>query len=925
MGPAPPLESRVDRRYQLPDGLPTDVPGTADPVPSVLIVDDRKENLLALEAVLDPLGVRVVRATSGAEAIARCADSDFAVVVLDVMMPGTDGLETARQLKEHDPSRLTPIIFLTAAEFDRRRVHDGYASGAVDYLFKPVDPDVMRAKVSAFVELYRHRRAEHWQQRRRYADLAAKATAAAELEGAQRFHLLAESVPVIVWTASPRGRMETINAFGERVLGLEHGRAAQWTDYVHPDDVDVTRRRWRQAVQAATPFETELRIWSAERAEFRRHIVRAMPRHDPAGAVLGWIGVNADVEDSKLAEEAAHELRLTAERRARIATEDANVGLARALDRIARLQALTAALSEAATPADVLQAVLRHGTAALEAAAVVVATQVTSADSAVPRLRVVASHGYPPDVVARWREIPLDAGLPITEAARTGAAVFIGDASDRADRFPKLPSETQIFGSAYAIPLVARSQVIGVLGLSFAGTGELSQEDRTFADSIARQCAQAIHRADLFAAERRAHEEAEVARRRVEFLSEAGAVLNQSLDYHDTLQTVVDFAVPFLGDYAIVDMVGPDGMVRRLAVRHRDAAGNQLLLDSVAEISGEPDPAHPAHASILDGESRLFAHFDGDTMREMALTPRHLDALHALGPTTLMVVPLRARSRALGVIIFGRTSPDRHYTPADLQLAEDLARRAALAIDTAMLYEQAQEANRAKASFLAAISHDLRQPLNASLGFLEIALLGIRGELSEDLREDLERVRRNQQHLLALINDVLSFARVEAGQLLVRRDVVALRDVVEGLSSLVAPQAQEKGVALAIGSCPPDVHFLGDRDRVIQVFTNLLTNAIKATPAGGRVTVECEAGGDVIVGRVRDTGVGIPPEMQDRIFEPFVQVARSLSRPEEGIGLGLAISRELARAMGGDLTVDSVPGEGSVFTLSLPAAEPAWK
>lgn len=906
----------------MPAHAGSDTTGPSDPPPTILIVDDRKENLLALEAVLEPLDVPVVRASSGPQAVELCRRQEFAVVVLDVMMPGADGLETARRLKEVGASRLTPIVFLTAAESDRRRIHAGYATGAVDYLFKPVDPDVLRAKVAAFVELYRNRHAEHWLQRRRYADQTAAATAAAHREGEQRFRLLAESVPAMVWTATADGRMDSMNAFGARYVGAltDSVNDIRWTDHVHPDDVARARREWMHAVRSASPFETEVRIWSAEGRAFRRHIARAAPRRDAASTVLGWVGVNADVEESKLAEEAAHELQLTAERRARLASDDARDELARALDRIARLQALTAALSEAAAPVDVARAVVVHGVAALDASAVVLAMLERSEAGTPEHLRVVATHGYPQRVTDPWRIVPLDADIPLAKAARTGDPVFIGDAASRLKDFPELERVEPQYASAYAMPLRVQGEVIGVLGLSFPTATTLSDEDRTFADAIARQCAQALHRADLFAAERRAHQEAEVARRRVEFLSEAGAVLAESLEYQQTLQALVELAVPFLGDYALVDMIAPDGTLQRLALMHRDPEKRALLAESVTHIAHIPDAGHPTHGGILDGTSRIFSPCDDDVVARIAFNPRHRELLRALGITSLISVPLRARNRTRGVMVFGRTTPGASHSAADLQLAEDLVRRASVAIDTAILYEQAQEANQAKASFLAAISHDLRQPLNASLGFLEIALMGIRGEVTPGLREDLERVRRNQQHLLALINDVLSFARVEAGQLIVRRDIVPLRDVLEGLPALVSPQADAKGIRLSIGSCAPDVHIIGDRDRIVQVFTNLLTNAIKATPRGGFVSVECESGGDVVLGHVRDTGVGIPDEMRDRIFEPFVQVARSLNKPEEGIGLGLSISRNLARAMGGDLTVTSTLGAGSVFTLRLPTA-----
>ena len=894
-----------------------------DPVPRVLIVDDRAENLLALEAVLAPLDVQLVRASSGPDAVERCAGEEFAVVILDVMMPGVDGHETARRLKARGAARLTPIIFLTAVDADRRRVHDGYASGAVDYLFKPVDPDLLRDKVMAFVDLYRHRRSEHWQQRRRYADQAAELAAAAYREGDQRFQLLAESVPAMVWTADANGRVEFMNAFGAAYVGvpIAHVRRWHWSRHLHPDDVASIRQQWKAAVRTGEPYEADVRIWSVERNEWRRHLARAVARRDEDGALVGWIGVNTDVEDSIRAEAEAHALQLTAERRARLESEDARVELGRAVDRFERLQSLTAALSQAATPAEVAHVVVKNGVAALGAAAGVIAALDASGatNSGVPALRVIESVGYAESLITRWQVIPLDADVPLAEAVRTGRAVLIAS-EDEMRTFSALASTPIAHPAAYSLPLVAQGSVIGAMGLSFTSAPALSDDDMALAHAIAHQCAQALHRAELFDAERRAREEAETAGQRVAFLSEAGAALNASLDYHATLQALADTAVPFLADFALVDIIRADGIIERMTHASTDPALAARLERSRGLMQGPPDASDPTHACILSGESSLVAHVDDVVIQRIARNPAHLEVIRSTGLSSLMAVPLKARNRMIGVVVLCRRGAARSYSMADLRLAEDLARRAAVAIDTASLYEEAQEANRAKAAFLAAVSHDLRQPLNASLGFLDIALMGLRGEVASSLREDLERVRRNQQHLLALINDVLSFARIEAGQLVVRRDIVPLHHVLDALPSLVSPQADARGISLSIASCSPQLSILGDRDRVVQVFTNLLTNAIKATPPGGRVSVDFDPEGDVVLARVRDTGVGIPLEMRDRIFEPFVQVTRSLSRPEDGIGLGLSISRNLARAMGGELTVESAMGEGSVFTIRLPRA-----
>ncbi len=251
------------------------------------------------------------------------------------------------------------------------------------------------------------------------------------------------------------------------------------------------------------------------------------------------------------------------------------------------------------------------------------------------------------------------------------------------------------------------------------------------------------------------------------------------------------------------------------------------------------------------------------------------------------------------------------YRRADLE-------RESLLRDAQAARAEAEAANRTKADFLASMSHELRTPLNAIGGYVELLELGIHGPLAEAQRGALARITANQRHLLALINDILSFARLEAGS--IEFDVHALpaQEVLASVESLVAPQAEARGVAYTSEPCDPSLRFRGDAERVRQVLLNLVGNAIKFTREGGWVVLSCAADDEWVELRVRDNGVGIPPEEQERIFDPFQQVGRRLSQPQEGVGLGLAISRDLARAMAGDLTVQSAPGEGSVFTLRLP-------
>jgi PAS domain S-box-containing protein len=229
----------------------------------------------------------------------------------------------------------------------------------------------------------------------------------------------------------------------------------------------------------------------------------------------------------------------------------------------------------------------------------------------------------------------------------------------------------------------------------------------------------------------------------------------------------------------------------------------------------------------------------------------------------------------------------------------------------------AESANRAKAEFLAAMSHELRTPLNAIGGYVDLLDMGVHGPLEEAQRSALARITVNQRHLLTLINDILSFARLEANGIQLHCRWLPAMEILSSVESLVAPQAEAKGISYTVESCPPDLGFHADAERVRQILLNLVGNAIKFTPAGGRVTLSCVAEGDWTLVRVRDNGIGIAADEQERIFDPFQQLGRRLNQPQDGVGLGLAISRDLAQAMAGDLTVDSAPGEGSTFTLRL--------
>ena len=274
------------------------------------------------------------------------------------------------------------------------------------------------------------------------------------------------------------------------------------------------------------------------------------------------------------------------------------------------------------------------------------------------------------------------------------------------------------------------------------------------------------------------------------------------------------------------------------------------------------------------------------------------------------------RADALGIEIRESSPPD-----ATLDLQRQVAEQMLLgALRERGLADDAETANVAKTAFLRAMSHELRTPLNAILGYIDLLDMGLRGPVTEDQHADFARVRTNQQHLAALVTEILNFARVGSGSVAYAVSDVNGCDALRHAIALIEPLIAQQALVFDGVSGDPGIVARADPEKVTQILVNLLSNAIKFTPAGGHISAECAAVDDAVALSITDTGSGIAPDKLETIFAPFVQLKEGLADREGGIGLGLAISRDLARAMKGDLTVESTEGKGARFTLSLPRA-----
>ena len=700
---------------------------------------------------------------------------------------------------------------------------------------------------------------------------------------ARRYEALISAEGSIVWVLDLELRPTGRNPAWEQYTGQTEEEYARlgWLSAVHPDDREAVRAEAVRGLASATPVSMEFRVRRAD-GEYRRHFIRAIPIRED-GRVVEWIGTASDVEDVRRTADDQRDLRA----RLLALTQGAEVVLSTRSGQAARAGVLT--LAQRVLPAD--------------------AHAIWWLDRMTHEWRIVHSSGLSDNYAAqRLGGEPVPFGEPLG----------IGDVAT-AD-MPDVRRQAYIeegIASLLVVPLPIGDERLATVVMYCRSRHEWTETELRVGAALGQIAAAALWNAEAYEALQRSRLSAESQAARMAFLADASALLG-SLDYETTLREVAHLAIPRIADWCAVDVHQPDGLLERIVTAHVDPA--RIELARMLEERYPTDPASPVGVPnvLRTGRAEYYPRITDEELVASATDEEHLRLLRALAIRSVLIVPLTARGHSLGVITFVRSSEDHPFTEDDVTVLSEVARRAGLAIDNARLYRDTELANRAKDEFLAILSHELRTPLNAIMGWSYMLREGLPDEMT---RHAIEVIARNARAQKQLVEDLLDVARIAGGRLELQCAPLDLRDVGRVAVDSALPAAQNKSVTLSFEGMGNAVPVSGDANRLQQVLANLLSNALKFTDAGGRVTVRVVAEGDRAVLTVTDTGIGIPKEFLSKAFDRFRQADASLTRAYPGLGLGLWIVKQVVEAHGGAVNAESAGrGQGTTITVMLPLA-----
>ncbi|HEX2910578.1 MAG TPA: ATP-binding protein [Chloroflexia bacterium] len=426
------------------------------------------------------------------------------------------------------------------------------------------------------------------------------------------------------------------------------------------------------------------------------------------------------------------------------------------------------------------------------------------------------------------------------------------------------------------------------------------------------------HAKELEVAVKNAVADAQVAQRRLAFLASASTLLSSSLDYKATLDRVARLGVLYLADYCVVDIMDEDGRLQCAAVAHADRSREDLLRQMRQYYADYPDKRYVPQEIAASNRSLLRPAVTDVLLQEVAVAPEQLEIMRKLSPKSTIIVPLVSPERLLGVISFCSTRTERRYGPEDLSLAEELTRRAALAVDNARLYNEAQVALKVRDQFLSIASHELKTPMTSILASTQLLLRRAAKYENTDQNQNrtLNLLLTQTLRMNRLVDTMLDLSRLETGQFTIEQEPLDISELVKKIAGEMAHISDSHVIECQAGENPIVVS--ADELRLEQVLQNLVYNAIKYSPDGGKVTVALELKDHSACLKVSDEGIGIPQEALPKLFERFYRAENLEGRQISGMGLGLFVVKEIITLHGGTIGVTSEQGKGSTFTIQLP-------
>jgi PAS domain S-box-containing protein len=674
------------------------------------------------------------------------------------------------------------------------------------------------------------------------------------------FRALTETMPQLVWSMGASGESEYFNNRWHEYIGMSNASTddGDWRSGIHPLDSSDVDQKWDRAFRTGEQFEVECRLRRGTDGSYRWFLCRALPLRDESGKITRWFGTCTDVHDQRRASEG---LAVLAEASAVLATSNDTDDAIRSVAQLAvpRL-------------GDWCTVELLETNGSLRRITTVHSDPEKLAIANEFHRRFPATPDEPGGVYEVLRSGKVQASEITDDMIRAGVA-------DTEKRALLLALHLRSYVIA---PLTIGENAVGAITIVSAESGHfLGPSDIARVQELARRTALAIERARLFEETVRARDAASVSNALLRE-SEAKLVLSMEAGGLGSWEWDIEHERVFWSPQT----------ERMHGLAEGTFSGTWKEFDSYI---------HPDDRERVEGEiARTLA----ERLPDFHIKYRFV----------------RADGAVRWVEGFGRLRTNEAGGLLSLLgVSHDVTEREELLEGEQQARREAEAANAAKAIFLTTMSHELRTPLNAVSGYVDLLEMGVRGPVTELQREDLRRIRRASQHLLSLINDILNYARLEAGTVELHLSDIVLADALGGMEALIAPQLEAKGVKYEYRPCDGNLRVHADREKLDQILLNLVGNAVKFTERGGLVTLGCETDRDTVRVIVEDTGRGIPRAKLQSIFDPFVQVDRHLTpERQQGVGLGLAISRDLARAMHGDISVQSDAGQGATFVLTLP-------